>query len=143
MHVTRDESGALARLAAQIDRIERDVNALRVLRADVTQHGEALRRLSDAVARQAEGRGRRGRDARRDGAVDPDGGEPVAVPEWMTVTDPALAVRWLSELAGWVTRVWSRYQELPECWPWHPSVVAELLACRRCWLAAVGSDAQP
>lgn len=163
VHVPSDETSALARLAAQVDRIERQVSGMATLRADIAQHSEALRRLSDVIAYQASRGGRRTGAGRTPGAA-PGGGtsgpgangagsggaggggaddEESPVREWMTVTDPELAVRWLSELTGWVTRVWSRYQELPECWPWHEGVVAELLASQACWASAVEPDARP
>lgn len=165
VHVPSDETSALARLAAQVDRVEREVAGMAVLRADIAQHGQALRRLSEVISQQATA-SRNGRKTRADGGpaaangaggkgsgpngaqapgASADGEEeaPERVREWMTVTRPELAVQWLAEVTVWVRRVWSRYQELPECWPWHECVVAELLASQACWVAAIKPDTRP
>ncbi|MGQ0847186.1 MAG: hypothetical protein ACT4QF_23955 [Sporichthyaceae bacterium] len=46
----------------------------------------------------------------------------------------------LTDLAGWVRTVYLRYPDgaggLPECWPWHPDAVEELLWLRTAWAVA-------
>ncbi len=141
VHQTKDEGNALAGLARQVDRLENEVAGLATLRADIDEHSLALRRLSDALAEQATSRARsRARAGQQSGG---DDGDRPAVAEWLTVQDPGLAVRWLDELSVWVARVWNAFQPMPDCWPWHPTVVAELLACRASWTAATGPDATP
>jgi len=56
---------------------------------------------------------------------------------------PALAVAWLADLWQWSLDVWTRYQPLPPYWPWHPTVVAEILPVRHLWTAALLPDAPP
>ncbi len=60
------------------------------------------------------------------------------VPEWMSVSEPAQAVAWLSDLTVWMTKIWVRYPNgtMPKCWPWHPAAVTELLVARHLWAAA-------
>jgi hypothetical protein len=129
VHAAVDDAQALAQLARQVDRLERHSAEQRAgidrVAADVAAHGRALRTLSEVLRRPGPQPGPGA------GAVAPE-----APPEWMTVTDPQLAVAWLSQVAGWVETVWTYYGPLPPCWAWHPVVVAELLACRSAWIAA-------
>ena len=51
--------------------------------------------------------------------------------DWFTVTDAETAHRWLTDLQTWVDRVYTPHFDewkLNACWPWHPPVVADLLA---------------
>ncbi len=132
IHTTTEDATPLARLATQVDRIERELAGLESLRIDIAHHGSALRRLAEATRTQA--------TAARVGAGKPSG-EEGGPPEWVTVTDPQTAVGWLNEAWMWVERVWSHYRPIPPCWPWHPSAVAELLACRQSWLAVTTTGA--
>jgi hypothetical protein len=75
-------------------------------------------------------------------AVSSATGELVAV-DWVSVTDPSVAVATLAQVMAWAARVWAVYDELPACWPWHPNVIAELLACAGSWHAALAEDAGP
>lgn len=66
---------------------------------------------------------------------------PRAVPSWLAApADAALTRRLLDELDAWVRTVFLRYtdanQVLPDCWPWHPDVVEELLWLMHGWLTA-------
>ncbi|HEY5178828.1 MAG TPA: hypothetical protein VIJ07_03480 [Dermatophilaceae bacterium] len=65
----------------------------------------------------------------------------LPAPNWLTVTDPAVAVAWLNTVQGRVHRVWARYAPIPGCWPWHPSVFAELLVTHLQWDLAVTDGA--
>jgi hypothetical protein len=133
-HTTGEDDGRLARLAAQVDRLDQQLTGLAGLRADVDAHTSAITRLAETLGRSAKSRPGDQADAAA-------GGEASGVREWMTVTDPAAAVKWLDELAVWIRRVWTRYQRLAVCWVWHPVVVAELLAVQASWTAATGEDA--
>lgn len=124
--------GRLARLAAQVDRLDQQLTGLASLRGDVEAHTAAITRLAETLSTRA---GNRTTNA-ADGGAAASGAR-----EWMTVADPALAVAWLDELAVWVRKVWTRYQRLTACWVWHPVVVAELLAAQASWSSATSSEA--
>jgi hypothetical protein len=128
-----EDDGRLARLAAQVDRLDQQLTGLASLRGDVEAHTSAITRLAETLSRST--KNRPGDQA--------DAAGTSGVREWMTVTHPALAVTWLDELAVWVRKVWTRYQRLTTCWVWHPVVVAELLAAQASWTAATGEDASP
>jgi hypothetical protein len=140
-HVIDPEHGPLAALAAQVDRLAHDLDtarsALTAVSADAAHHGAALTRLADLITTTAPGPG--------PGTPDPTAGGPAGpvVVDWMSVTDPAVAVPWLSTLSLWVDRVWAWYEPIPGCWAWHPAVVAELGACLASWDAATGPGAGP
>ena len=70
-----------------------------------------------------------------------DDAAPVA--EWLTVTDPELAIGWLNRLQQWIRDVWNHYTPVTRCWPWHPHAIAELLACQAAWSAASAAEAPP
>lgn len=66
--------------------------------------------------------------------LDPGGPANPARP----VLGPDDVARMLDDLAGWLARVYLRYEgaALPTCWAWHPDVVEELL-----WLRGAHADA--
>ncbi|MFG1898710.1 hypothetical protein ACGFIP_32350 [Micromonospora zamorensis] len=76
------------------------------------------------------------------GQADPAaGGEAekvVPALSWLTIADPEDAATLMKGFAEWLATVYCRWQDkpLPECWAWHPPVVAELLALRQAWSAA-------
>lgn len=86
------------------------------------------------------------RDAEQAGGPDGDDEEQVkkAPPglTWLTVTNPDDAYDQIDGLADWLGTVYSRWQDkqLPDCWAWHPAVVAELLALRDAWHAAISPE---
>lgn len=82
--------------------------------------------LSDNVFRPTE-------KAKNDGDDDEERPEP-----WLTLADPAEAAQQLAGLVEWLNSVYVHYPDgqLGECWAWHPSVVAELLALQGAWLEA-------
>ena len=133
-----DHDQSLARLVAQVDQVQHDLAALTAsvpgLRTDVDTHTRTLADLTDLLRRVTSSTGLGGS---RGEASD----EGQVVPEWMTVTDPALAIGWLNQLTVWVRDVYARYTPVQGCWAWHPPVVAELLACQGAWTAAVHPDA--
>jgi hypothetical protein len=133
-HAPADDSAAVARLASQVDRIERQLVRLAAVEHDVKLHGSAITRLGDLVSTGLLP------DA---SPSEPGEKQDHVPPEWLTVRDADTATEWLLATTGWVRSVWSRYAALPTCWPWHPSVVAELMACRESWHAATGEDASP
>jgi hypothetical protein len=116
----------VAGLAGQVDRLRAEVNQIideqSGLRADLAAHGRALTRLTNTDPTASPG------------LVVP--GE--VVPDWLTVTDPHLAITWLTNLSVWMQEVWNHYPSasLPGCWRWHPSVVTELLTCQHTWIEA-------
>lgn len=139
--------GRLARLAAQVDRLDQQLATLPGLRADVDAHTAAITRLAEALTHTT------GRDPEADAAAEAGNGRGSVPPtggatggdrwprDWMTVTEPDHAVLWLDELSVWVRKVWKNYQPLTTCWIWHPVVVAELLAAQASWVAATSQGA--
>ena len=123
-----DQAAALTRLAGQVDRLEHQLTDLVVLRADVDAHTRTLSALTDLI--------RRVTTSNHDDTI-PEDLDSEAVADWLTLTDPATAVTCLNRLHRWVTDVWTHYTPIPACWPWHPTVVAELLACQQLWAAAL------
>ena len=128
---------AVALLAAQVDKLRQEVTGLTEagtgLRSDVDAHTRTLNDLSDLLRRVSS----------NDHPEAGEGDESVITLEWMTVTDPAQAIEWLTTLSVWVRDVYRRYSPVPDCWPWHPPAVAELLACNVVWAAAFGEDGSP
>jgi hypothetical protein len=140
-HESVDIDAAVARLAGQVDRIDRQVSDhavdVRRLREDVDAHSRSISDLADLVRR-----------VRTASSSTPSSGkddldEAPPVPEWLTVTDPELAVAWLGGLVVWTADVWARFRVLPGCWPWHPTVVAELLVCQHVWMTATTPGMPP
>lgn len=123
-----DNEGALAALAVQVDQLRTEVGHLAGLRTDIAAHARAIDTLTALFRRRTE-----------TGSAAEDS-EPLVppVPDWLTVSDPARAIAWLSDLVVWVPRVWQRYPAtaMPTCWPWHPAIVAELLVARHAWAEA-------
>jgi len=58
---------------------------------------------------------------------------------WLTVASADDAARLMKGLPEWLATVYCQWATAPlaDCWAWHPSVVAELLALRDAWNAAV------
>jgi len=130
----RDEQ-ALRRLVEQVDRLDHQVEDLTALKSDVDTHTRTLADLTDLLRRvTADG------PAAGGGANEAEDADPPVM-EWLTVTDPEVAVRFLNDLSVWVRDVFGRYvpggSVLAPCWPWHPVAIAELLACQAAWIAAV------
>ncbi|MBI4941423.1 hypothetical protein [Kineosporia sp. R_H_3] len=156
--VPSPENSAIARLADDVHRLTRDVARLADLPALVATHARLLSELNDTVHQLRrlthQVPAPRNPDGTRDTTTDaddaaPNGAEPdadvdevVAAPAWLTVTDPQIAVGWLAELAVWVPQVWQPHLQTktPNCWPWHPAVVAELLVVAHLWDEAVSTD---
>lgn len=138
-HKPVDVDAAVIRLARQVDQLQHQVTDLATsngeLGADVATHGRGIRDLADLIRRTSS----------QPLASVPDLGdeEQVPPPEWLTVTDPVLAVEWLSALDQWARDVWRHFHPLVACWPWHPGVVAELLTCRLLWDEAIAPGAGP
>ncbi|MBI4936602.1 MAG: hypothetical protein HY828_22215 [Actinobacteria bacterium] len=143
--VTTDQTHALARLATDVARLRREVDDLADLHTVMAAHGRALEELSAVVGRGDAGRMPVIPPARTTsrGQDEADGEEPA--PAWLTVVDPAAAIRWLNELAVWVPQVWQPYLQTktPACWPWHADVVAELLVVQHLWTLAAADGAAP
>jgi hypothetical protein len=140
-HLPESSDLALVRMAGKLDRLERHVADLAPLRTQVEAHTRTLADLADLVRRIS---------SAHSAAAAPESARAVAAaeddelpPEWLTVTDPAQAVLWLADLHQWIRDVWVHYQSIPPCWPWHPSIVAELLTVRVTWAAATAAGASP
>jgi hypothetical protein len=71
--------------------------------------------------------------------------EPEALTSWLTLPHDAHTARAvLCDLTGWLADVYLRYadaaRDFPECWPWHPEIVEELVWLMYAWLAAYRDD---
>ena len=125
-------SSAVAGLAREVETLRRRLDQLQVLPQRIEQLAELLARQAETLA----------------APVAPAAPAPTS---WLDLpTDPHRpaesssaardAAELLTVLAGWVSGVYLRYpdaaQTLPECWPWHPEVVEELLWLHTAWLAA-------
>ena len=168
-YTTAGIDDALAGLARALDELREDVRGLTktsaTLQDDVASHTRALATLAQSVAAsaakphgQGNGTGDPGAgdlstaDGLADNGTQATSAGPAADAEedaapgvaWLTVTDPAQAIEWLNDLWTWVPMVWQPHllTPTPECWPWHPAVVAELLVVRHLWADAV-ADADP
>ena len=114
---------AVAGLVREVEALRRAVEPLRGLPDRVDDLTRLSTDLANAVAALT---------ARRAAAP---------CPSWLVLpADSDLAVQVLDELAGWLRLVYLRYPDaadsLPECWPWHPDVVEELLWLMHAWSAA-------
>lgn len=121
-------AAAVAGLASEVEALRRAVDPIPSRVAD-------LARLTADLGAQV-----------RDLAVAPKAG---AMPSWLVApTDRDIVRLLLGELDAWLRVVLLRYsdaaQTVPECWPWHPDVVEELLWLMHAWLAAYqGEKASP
>lgn len=168
-YTTAGIDDALAGLARALDELREDVRGLTktnaTLQDDVASHTRALATLAQTVTANAStprpqvGAGT-GNQVTSPDLVDNSTKSTLAGPDadheqddeqdaapgaaWLTVTDPAKAIAWLNDLWTWVPAVWQPHlhTRTPDCWPWHPAVVAELLVVRHLWDDAAG-DADP
>lgn len=134
-HVDRVDHERTA-TAATVEGLVSELAGLRLVTGGLADGQEKLARMiAEFIAR----------------ATEPDDEEEEEKPdpdrvEWMTVSDPAVAVEALVRVRRWVREVWTPYaagEELQPCWMWHPDVVADLLACRLAWIASTGPKARP
>jgi hypothetical protein len=135
-----DQTVALTRLALQVDRLDHQLTGFAELRGDVEAHTRTLRDLNDLVRRLVQ------RTSATDGGASDDATAATtatAVAEWLTIVDTRDAIAVLNRLHRWVTDVWVHYSPLPQCWPWHPSVISELLICQQVWAASLSDDVPP
>lgn len=130
-------------------RIEQVAASMRVLTRDHAQTrataGEALR-LAEGAQRAIVRLGEiRHRQPEAPAVPVPEVDDRPAPPlSWLTISDPAEARAAMADLVDWLGAVYVQYPDahLAPCWAWHPSVVAELLACRAMWVEAYeGADA--
>lgn len=118
---------AVAGLAHEIEALHHRVDAL-------ARTGKRVDELGEIVARLAH-------------VASPDkASSSQAAPSWLdvdAVAQPSTAEEILDMLAPWVAHVYLRYSDarLPDCWPWHPELVEELLWLHAAWLAAYDPDA--
>jgi len=153
-----DHTGAITQLRHDLDKLAADLANLADLRGAVSAQARALDDLTALTRRLTTGTNDAGPLLAEQMASDLDGphngtggvpgtGDGQAVeepaPAWLVVDDPAVAVAWLADLAVWVPAVWQPYLQTrtPDCWPWHPAVVAELLVARHQWADATLPDA--
>ncbi|MGL4743728.1 MAG: hypothetical protein ACRCXL_04990, partial [Dermatophilaceae bacterium] len=139
---TGDSAAALARLASQVDRVEQQLVRVAAVEHDVKLHGSAITRLADLLSTSVHPSPHPGPQPRALPGRPGEQGEDLP-PEWLTAHDPVAAAVWLLATTQWVQSVWTQYTALTACWPWHPPVVAELMACRESWRAATAEDASP
>lgn len=129
-------------MSEDIARLERHLADLAVTVDRVDRRDGDQQAVNKAVARQVAGLAAElVRVTQRLATIKPPPEDQAPPVEWMTISDPGLAAEALLDLRDWVDQVWVQYAPLTDCWPWHPPVVAELLACRGYWLAAFAPEA--
>jgi hypothetical protein len=126
-------AAALAGLAREVEALRRALDQLRGLPGRVEEVADLVALLASATAEQPE----------------PDTSR--AAWSWLNLPDAAQlgadadaavddAEQRMTDLAGWLGRVYLRYADaartLPACWLWHAEVVEELMWLRAAWLAA-------
>ncbi|GAA1858739.1 hypothetical protein GCM10009836_43720 [Pseudonocardia ailaonensis] len=114
----------LTGLAREVDGLRRAVDPLRELPGRVDELAQLVARLADSVAAPS----------RR-----------APAPSWlMAPTDQGDVRLLLDEVVSWLGAIYLRYpdavQGMPECWPWHPDAVEELLWLMHAWAAAYQGD---
>lgn len=112
-----------AGLARQIHTLTRRVDDLDPLPGRVDDLTQLVGRLTETVAAITARRG------------------PAPAPSWLMAPGDTGEVReLLDQLCAWLAAIFLRYPDgascLPECWPWHPDVVEELLWLMHAWCAA-------
>lgn len=137
---------------------DRNDAALRALAADVEDLGRRLRQVEKTAAQAADdaGQARRAvvdvanmvtsRLATTSGSPAAAGGSAGERVPWLAADDIDAARRDVADLIGWLRDVYLHYDDatLPDCWLWHPGIVAELMALRDVWAAAhYGDQASP
>jgi hypothetical protein len=136
-HTPVDIDAAVIRLARQVDQLQHDVTELVGLRADVAAHSRSLTDLADLLRRVRTETGTSTGTGSSGVSRSAEGEDEQPPPEWLTITDPELAVHLLAALDQWIRDVWRHYHPLTACWAWHPHVVAELLTCQQLWAEAL------
>lgn len=121
-------NAALAGLAGEVEQLRRRLEPVEQLPARVQQLADVVDGVADKVTSLA------------------DRSQATAVPSWlMAPADAEEARETLDELTVWLQQVFLRYTDaaaaLPECWPWHPDVVEELLWLMHAWLKAYQGEA--
>lgn len=116
-------AAAVAGLAREVEGLRRTVEPLRDAVERTDELARLVAQLADAVSAL------------------PARPAPTAPPSWLVLpADTGAAGHVLGELLAWLHAVYLRYADgaavLPECWPWHPEVVEELLWLMHAWLAA-------
>jgi len=127
-----DSAAAVAGLAREVEALRRGLEQLRGLPARVEELADLVARLADVTNAQ------------------PTPESKAGAPSWLNLPDASHAPtdadvvedteRVLTELIGWLGRVYLRYADaarnLPSCWLWHPDVVEELVWLHAAWRAA-------
>ncbi|MGC4891099.1 hypothetical protein [Micromonospora sp. DT227] len=128
-------------VVTEVQRVHARVSELAGVAGSAKETAEAAQA---AVTRLAEELVNLARDMEQAGG-DLDGEVEKVVPglSWLTVSDPDDARKLMRGFPDWLANVYCRWQEkpLPDCWAWHPAVVAELLALRDAWNDAVNPAA--
>ncbi|MCF7552608.1 hypothetical protein [Pseudonocardia sp. WMMC193] len=123
MNSDEPEPDPVAALARQVDELERRVGEIRGL----PQRVEDLVQLVAALTRTVHAlRARR---------------EPQPCMTWLLAPEnPGNVRELLDDVGDWVGVIYLRYsdaaQSFPDCWPWHPEVVEELVCLMESWSAA-------
>lgn len=115
----------LGALAARLSILERgrleDTAALTNCRSAIDHVTAALQHLGPDTAPDTQDPG--------DGKKDTKKKPPQR--DWLTVTDPDAAVEWMTDVVKWLKGPGGHLDlTLPDCWPLHPRVVAELISLR-------------
>ena len=131
-----DPSAMVSALAARVDALEQDT---RVLRTDADGLGRGYARLTTQIDRLANrastttgaGAGGTSGTAGRSAPTGPGAADDEGQPDWLTVTDPDVAVAWVTAADIWARDILTRHGlalTSTPCWPIHPDVVGDLLA---------------
>lgn len=110
------------------DRVDRLGDRITSAETAVAHIGDAVDALSRAVVAEA---------IEDEAAAPPPKLGPA--PDWLRITDQDAAEHLLRDLGTWVHEVLRHHSTngpIETCWPFHPGLVAVLLACQHAWRAA-------
>jgi hypothetical protein len=121
---------ALDHLAATVDTHTGDITALARAVADLTAQARTQAQAATTRAIRNAGTNHTGTDPDTGAGTDAGPATGTGQPDWVTVTDPALAAGWLTGAHAFITGVLAPIGAAPPaaCWPLHPDVVTEVLA---------------
>jgi hypothetical protein len=137
-----DLTATVTALARRLDRIDTHLTQVDQLAVDVTALGRGLAELTTQVRALTAATNHRTRTDNpgpdQHQAEDAEGHDVEGQPNWLTVTDAAIATEWLTDAMAFATDVLPQLLrlELPACWPLHPQAVVEVLALQHQYNAA-------
>ena len=134
-----------ARLA-QVDQLAQDVAALGRGLADVAAQvraqADSTSRRIIAVPNQRDRVGEAGPDGDETAEAEAESDGAEAQPNWLTVTDPAAAIQWLTDAVAFVDDVLAPLGQAPNpsCWLLHPRTVIEVIALQAQYRLAYSAE---